>query len=220
MSWAQGFALNPTLIDSCAIQLRAIFNQKETAAKPALSLAEQIGQVASIKQTSQWISKRLSSMPISTWTHPSTTQSAAKDSAAVRTIGIDARTLLLMENIERGIGHYTISHLSEIFRQTPDWKYVLYREKDENGEALQKLTQFPNVVLGTMGDQLSDSLDLYHIPDPMTILPGYDSPLLLAPKCPISTVFYDLIPLVKRDMHLDQWEPWRKRSFLNRLKTT
>ena len=141
-----------------------------------------------------------------------------KSSDANPTIGIDARTLLLMENIERGIGHYTISHLSEIFRQTPNWKFVLYREKDENGEALQKLSHFSNTALGTIGDHLRDALDLYHIPDPMTILPGYDSPLLMVPKCPVSTVFYDFITLVKRDMHLDQWEPWRTRSFLNRLK--
>jgi glycosyltransferase involved in cell wall biosynthesis/GT2 family glycosyltransferase len=209
-TWARGFALNPKLIDSCAQLMRKIFDERASVNKNALSLVEQIGQTASIRQTMQWISRRVG--------NSSAPAPAANDNLDSRTVGIDARTLLLMENIERGIGHYTMSHLSEIFRQTPSWKYILYREKDENSEALQKLTQYPNVTLGTMGDQLKDSLDLYHMPDPMTILPGYDSPLLLAPKCPASTVFYDLIPLVKRSMHLDQWEPWRKRSFLNRLK--
>lgn len=139
-------------------------------------------------------------------------------SDAVITVGIDARTLTYAETRDRGIGHYTYSHLSEIFRQRPNWKFVLYVDEGESSEPLSKLLNNGNVRRGVIGEQTRDNLDLYHIADPMTILQGFDSPFLMAPDCPRSAVFYDLIPLVKREMHFDRWEEWRKRWYMRRLQ--
>jgi glycosyltransferase involved in cell wall biosynthesis len=50
-------------------------------------------------------------------------------------------------------------------------------------------------------------------------LGGFDSPFLLAPQeVPLSVTFYDLIPIVKREMHFDCWEPWRKKTYSRRIE--
>lgn len=133
-------------------------------------------------------------------------------------IAIDARTLTYPQNTERGIGHYTMHHLAAVFESAPHWRFALLVDDEAHPELIEKLRRFPNVSTGRLA-QFPEDASLFHIPDPITILPGYDSPFRVAPHTvPYSMVFYDLIPLVRRDMHLDAGSEFTKRAYFQRLE--
>lgn len=208
--------LHPQFVMSCGNLLRDLWSKADTYRQDARASAEQISSRFPLNTTLSWIEQRISQQPTVIQAPQQLKETVIREIPSV-TIGIDARTLTYSENIHRGIGHYTCNHLSEIFRLTPSWQYILYRDEGEDSEALTQLASFPNVRLGVMGEQHKDELDLYHIADPMTILQTFDSPFLLAPNVPLSGVFYDLIPLVKKDMHFDRWEPWRQKAYRRRI---
>lgn len=208
-------------VESLVTEMRRVHAQHAALRTAAVGEAWASREGLSQAHTVRWIEDRLVQKVIS----PAVAETAPvekaetviREDAKPLLVGIDARTLTYAETRERGIGHYTVNHLAEIFRQRPEWNFILYRNEAESSEALEKLLEHRNVRLGVMGEQNRDDLDLYHIADPMTILPGFDSPFLAAPDVPSTAVFYDLIPLVKREMHFDCWENWTKKSYLRRL---
>ncbi len=136
---------------------------------------------------------------------------------ATPTIGIDARTLIFGGSLVRGIGHYTLSHLEEVIRQTQDWRYILYLEEIVPAPQLDRLTRYPNVSMRTLRQLKHDQVDLFHIPDPMNMSEGFDSPMRLSQGIPLSVVFYDLIPMARRAEHFDHWMPTTRTSYSARL---
>lgn len=211
--------LKPELVQSLSTALREKFvNAHESLA------AARARCVPASRSIADWIAEQIRSpkqqlqqnIPIAKVAGTPTIIREVDEREAI-TIGVDARTLTYPETMERGIGHYTLNHLREVITQRPEWQFVLYRDEGKDTEPLLKLKEFPNVRFGITGEQRSDDLSLYHIADPMTILPGFDSPFLIAPPIPQSAVFYDLIPIVKHEMHFDRWEPWRKSSYERRL---
>ncbi len=134
------------------------------------------------------------------------------------TVGIDARVLSFGPSMERGIGAYTRYHLTEIFSQKPDWKFVLFLEEFFNDELLSTFLSYPNVSWCLFDDPNQPQVDIFHIPDPMSMIGGYDSPFRMAPKVPLSVTFYDLIPLAMRNYHYDAWSLLAKVAFQKRLK--
>lgn len=199
-------------LTSALYEVKCSYAEKKTIArKNAWNAREKL----SMDWTVAWISGRVTA--IQSAPEKETQETLIRVNAVGRTIGIDARTLTYAETRERGIGHYTVHHLEEIFRQRPEWTFILYCNAGETSDVLEKLLHYPNVKRGVMGDQHGDELDLYHIADPMTILPGFDSPFLAAPVVPSTAVFFDLIPLVKREMHFDCWEAWTKKAYSRRL---
>lgn len=134
-------------------------------------------------------------------------------------IGIDARTLLYGQNLRRGIGHYTVNHLHNVIAMTPSWRYFLYLERELFSSEIKQLLTFPNVEYRKMRFDGDDDLDIYHIPDPLSVMIGYDSPFLLAPQnVKLSAVFFDLTPLVLHDLHLDKWPNENKSAYLSRIE--
>ncbi|MBX7138286.1 MAG: glycosyltransferase family 4 protein [Oligoflexia bacterium] len=131
-------------------------------------------------------------------------------------VGIDARVLYFSPSMERGIGAYTMSHLGHMFRLCSDWEFYLCVDEYHENEYFRELLGFPNVRVKTVEQNVA--LDLFHIPDPMSIIAGFDSPFLVAPRGPSSAIFYDLTPLTMREMHFDRWEPLSQIAYRSRLK--
>lgn len=135
-----------------------------------------------------------------------------------RTIGVDGRSLLYEDNLERGVGHYTFHHLTTLSELLPHWTFYLYLELDEVTPSLQRLLSLPNVSYRSFIGEDSSDLNFFHIPDPMGLSWCYDSPFLFAPQnVPLSALFYDFIPMVMRDVHFDRWPQLNQIWYLSRI---
>lgn len=135
------------------------------------------------------------------------------------TIGIDARVLSFSPSMERGIGAYTRNHLTELFCTKPEWQFILFLEEYFEDKLLQEFLSYPNVTWCAYHDSNHPPLDIFHIPDPMSMTHGYDSPFLVAPQgVPLSVLFHDLIPLTMSQYHYDCWSTLAQISYRNRLK--
>lgn len=133
-----------------------------------------------------------------------------------RTIAVDARTLTYVETAERGIGTFTICHIDSWAKLRPQTNFKLLIEKGDSLIRGEELFSLPNVVkeyYSLAGDEFAD-VDLFHVPDPMSVIEGYDSPFRMAPKGIRSTVlFHDLIPLAIKNAHYDNWHPNIRKSY-------
>ena len=110
-------------------------------------------------------------------------------------IGIDGRTFYLTDSTSRGIGHYAFNHLKNTAQLRPDWRFVIYIEEDRFCRAIERLLTLPNVGVKLLDTYCPGEVDLFHIPDPMNLASGFDSPVRLCPGVPNSAIFYDLTPL-------------------------
>lgn len=137
-----------------------------------------------------------------------------------RRIGVDIQTLEHWETGQRGIGRYTISHITEIMRLTPHWEYIFFSKKDPATHfGAPLLSSSPSAKWMECGKEQEAGLDLFHVPDQMSLLPYYIPPLQLAPKTiPCTVLFHDLIPLILRHAYLDTWDPQHARMYLHRLE--
>jgi glycosyltransferase involved in cell wall biosynthesis len=134
------------------------------------------------------------------------------------TIGVDARVFTVEENLCRGIGAYSVSHLDAIVRATPDFEYIFYFDGLEDRAKLGPLASYANISLGNYRNRDAREVDLFHIPDPMTVVFGYDSPFLVAPPAvPLTCQFFDLIPLVMQKFHFDCFSHRMKMAYMARL---
>jgi glycosyltransferase involved in cell wall biosynthesis len=132
-------------------------------------------------------------------------------------IGIDIRCLTYIELTDRGIGHYTQRHLSAIFTLFPQYHYRLILDQEDVSPSIESLLSHSCCSLGRMNNP-HPYYAVYHVPDHMSIIYGYDPALLLAPSSHTMTVtFYDLLPLVLRKQYLDSWTARLSRAYLGRL---
>lgn len=135
-----------------------------------------------------------------------------------KTIGIDGRVMQFEPSMVRGIGHYTVNHLSAVIRQKPDWDFIFcFEEMGTLPKPLEEFLRLPNVSWSKF-DELKVPLDLLHIPDLMSPVGFYDSAFRLYPKGPFSVTFYDLTPYVLRDLHFDCWSDISRLGYLSRIK--
>lgn len=135
-----------------------------------------------------------------------------------RCIGIDARTLLHEQNVERGIGHYTVHHTQTLAELCPHWKFYLFLELEQFSKPVEHLLALPNVEYRSFHDATFADLDVFHIPDPMSVMWAFDSPFLIAPQgIPQSALFHDFIPIILRNEHFDRWVRYNKIAYLSRL---
>ncbi len=126
----------------------------------------------------------------------------------ISTIAVDARTLTFKETGERGIGTYTTEHISAWAQLCPHIRFKLLTEKGSEFIRGDKLLSLPNISREyySLGYSEFQGVDLFHIPDPISLIIGYDSPFRMAPAgIRSSMVFYDLIPLVMRQSVYDKW---------------
>jgi glycosyltransferase involved in cell wall biosynthesis len=135
-------------------------------------------------------------------------------------LAVDARLFDYPELGERGIGHYVEPHLRATFRSGAPLSVTLIVNRERHVHPLvSRLSEEFGARVATLEAVRDEVFDIVHIPDPMTILPGYDSPLRSRPRSDITTaLFYDLIPLRVADQHIDRWDPRSQEAYLNRLE--
>ncbi|GEM_PF-3364967 len=134
--------------------------------------------------------------------------------SSVRTIGVDARTFQYSDSTSRGIGHYAMHHLLATAALVPGWKFILLNDSGKPNAALERLLNLPNVELQSLDAFPAPSIDLFHIPDPMNMTVGFDSPMRFFPGLKSTAIFHDLIPL---RFYWSNWDETTKQAYLLRL---
>lgn len=144
---------------------------------------------------------------------PAATHAAATPRQPRWRIGIDLRTLFQADSTARGIGHYTVQHLSALSELTPDVTYVGYvpRANDRLPPTLQRA----NVTTVAIDDYRPDDVDLVHLPDPLNLSLGFDSPLRVLRHPRTTVTFHDLTPL---HHYIAHWPRGNRAAYLDRLR--
>ena len=138
----------------------------------------------------------------------------------ISNIAVDARTLTFQETGERGIGTYTICHLKAWAQLAPQIKFKLLVERGGSFVRGLDLLALPNVSLDyyTLSEKEFDGVDLFHVPDSMSMIEGYDSPFRMAPSGIRSSIlFHDLIPIALKKSNFDRWHSNIQRAYNVRL---
>ncbi len=136
------------------------------------------------------------------------------------TIDIDIRPLLFDANAMRGIGHYIVNHVGTIIKLLPSAKIRLLSVQGVTSELVNKLASASNVTIENIYSARSKA-DIHFVTDPMSINFCYDDPFSLIPAATsVSVLFFDLTPLVLREMHFEQFTSVQKGLYLQRLEST
>ncbi len=194
--WPIRTAVDPALLEACAFQAGASHGPKLCTLGERLTTGfvvafrrQAVGVEAVVKPTHPWL-------PI----------------AARAVLGVDMRTVAYADSTARGIGHYAIHHLAAIARRAPDLRIACYLPE---GRALPGALSLPNVEARDVDTYSSSACDLMHIPDPMNLAIGFDSPLRVF-RHPCTTVlFHDLTPL---HHYVAQWPASNRDAYLDRLR--
>jgi len=147
------------------------------------------------------------------------TRDTRSSSATPITLAVDTRLFRYPELSERGIGHYVLPHIRAILESGLDLRTTfLIDNRDSIPEIVAELATEFRCRLLTIDEAHQEQFDIAHLPDLVTLLPGYDSPLRCRPPATITTgIFYDLIPLKVPDQHIDRWDPRSREMYRNRL---
>jgi glycosyltransferase involved in cell wall biosynthesis/tetratricopeptide (TPR) repeat protein len=130
------------------------------------------------------------------------------------TIGIDARTFQYTDSTSRGIGHYALHHLLAVAPLRPDWRFILFNDTGKANPATERLLKSPQFSLHGYDAFPLPEIALFHIPDPMNMSGGFDSPFRLFRTTPASVIFHDLIPL---RLYWNAWDESTRQAYLLRL---
>jgi alpha-1,3-rhamnosyl/mannosyltransferase len=133
--------------------------------------------------------------------------------APTLTVGVDLRTLFYADSTARGIGKFTTQHLAALCEAEPGLRIVGYATQD--GAVLPPVLQLPQVTLQQIDGYRPDQVDLVHLPDPMNMSFGFDSPIRTLRHPRVTTTFHDLTPLHR---YLDEWPRANREGYLDRLR--
>ncbi|MEQ1632796.1 MAG: glycosyltransferase, partial [Planctomycetota bacterium] len=131
---------------------------------------------------------------------------------ATAILGIDLRTVAYADSTSRGIGHYTIHHLAAVAARAPDLHLRCYLPHDA---AMPAALLLPNVSRAEVDDYRAADVDLVHVPDPMNLSIGFDSPLRTFRHELTTVTFHDLTPLRH---YIAQWPPQNREAYLDRVR--
>lgn len=131
--------------------------------------------------------------------------------AAGPVIGVDLRTLQQTDSTSRGIGHYTVHHLAAVAARAPSLRFIGYSQQPE-APLPAALARFQTRHLDTYrpGD-----VALMHLPDPMNLEFGFDSPLRVLRHPRTTLTFHDLTPL---HHYIEHWPRRNREAYLDRLR--
>lgn len=127
-------------------------------------------------------------------------------------VGVDLRTLGFADSIARGIGKFTTQHLAALCDIDPGLRLVGYTQSSQC--VLPHLLQRPEITTMSIDDYSPEQVDLVHIPDPMNMSFGFDSPTRVLRHKNSTATFHDLTPLHR---YLDQWPEPNRAAYLDRL---
>ncbi|MBL8731167.1 MAG: glycosyltransferase [Planctomycetes bacterium] len=128
-------------------------------------------------------------------------------------VGIDLRTLAQADSTARGIGKYTEQHLAALAAAAPDVQFVGYVGdlRDRLPAALRRA----NFTTRALDDYREQQVDLVHVPDPMNMSFGFDSPLRVLRHPKTTVTFHDLTPLHHYVRH---WPRRNREAYHDRLR--
>jgi len=132
--------------------------------------------------------------------------------APTRTIGVDLRTLFQADSTARGIGKFTTQHLAALCEADPSLRIVGYALRDD--AVLPPVLQLPQIQVRCIDDYDPSQVDLVHIPDPMNMSYGFDSPMRALRHERTTVTFHDLTPL---HHYCDEWPRLNREGYLDRL---
>jgi len=129
------------------------------------------------------------------------------------TVGVDMRTLFYADSVARGIGKYTTQHLAALCDAAPGLRIVGYTTQDD--AVLPPILQRPQVALQQIDSYRPEQVDLVHLPDPMNMSFGFDSPIRSLRHPRVTATFHDLTPLHR---YIDEWPRANREGYLDRLR--
>lgn len=129
-------------------------------------------------------------------------------------IGVDARTFDYSDSNSRGIGHYALHHLLVVGGLRPDWQFILFNDSGKAKPAMNRLLELPNFSVASLDDPAATVPDLLHIPDPMNLSTGFDSPMRLFPSLSGTATFHDITPL---RYYWQSWPAVNQHAYQTRL---
>lgn len=128
------------------------------------------------------------------------------------TVAVDLRTVAYADSTSRGIGHYTAHHLEAIARRAPRLRLRCHLP---TGVELPSRLRLPNVTAADVDDWSPERAELVHLPDPMNLAQGYDSPLRVFRHPRTTVTFHDLTPLRH---YVRQWPARTRTAYTDRLR--
>ena len=127
-------------------------------------------------------------------------------------VGVDLRTIAYADSTARGIGHYTTHHIAAVARRAPDLRFACYVPE---GRELPQSLRLPNVEARDVDAFSAADCDLVHLPDPMNLAIGFDSPLRAFRHPRTTVLFHDLTPLRH---YVSSWPVANRDAYLDRLR--
>lgn len=127
-------------------------------------------------------------------------------------LGVDLRTLAYADSRSRGIGNYTAQHLNALAAAAPDVAWIAY---GCDAARLPAGLRQAGCRLRSPDAFRPTDVDLMHIPDPMNLAFGFDSPLRVFRHPRTTVTFHDLTPL---DHYVAQWPRRNREAYHDRLQ--
>lgn len=138
---------------------------------------------------------------------------AAPASRPTLRVGVDLRTLAQADSTARGIGKYTEQHLAALADAAPDVQFVGY--VGDVRDRLPAPLRRANFITCPLDDYRPEQVDLVHVPDPMNMSFGFDSPLRALRHPKTTVTFHDLTPL---HHYVRQWPRRNREAYHDRLR--
>lgn len=186
-------------------RMREVYEQRERARSVGRQAREDVIRERDLSKTASWIRERCAE---------SATKVATRLVRSLRTVAVDARCLFDRDSTDRGIGHYTHSHLLEIERLAPELRFQFLAPDGADPSLVADHLACGRVEIVPLSRYNPRSVDLLHLPDPMNERPDGLSPFAIPFSGPRTTVFYDLIPV---QAYMKSWPKQAVDRYMTRL---
>ncbi len=132
-------------------------------------------------------------------------------------IGVDVRTLSHLSTRTRGIGRYLRNQLRALLTLAPDCQFTLYGDGPIwNQDFVHGFLSYENCRYSPHHPSFWKDLDLFHLTDPLPLIPRVPLLPFDSGDLPLVATIYDLIPLAFRQVYLDE-RPAMKREYEEKI---
>jgi glycosyltransferase involved in cell wall biosynthesis/GT2 family glycosyltransferase/Flp pilus assembly protein TadD len=132
-------------------------------------------------------------------------------------IGVDVRTLSHFSTRTRGIGRYLRNQLRALLTLAPDCQFTLYGDGPIwNQDFVRNFLSYKNCRYSPHHPSFWKDLDLFHLTDPLPLIPKVPLLPFDSGDLPLVATIYDLIPLAFRQVYLDE-RPAMRREYEEKI---